>query len=45
MKLKNSNKAVTDAKQDKFYYTSPKKFMGKCKSRKRKTVNEGIETS
>ena len=35
MNLKKSNKPVTEAKQDKFYCTSPKKFMGKCKSRKK----------
>jgi hypothetical protein len=45
MQLEKSNKPATELKQDTFYYTSPKKFIGKCKVGKKKTVKQGIETS
>jgi hypothetical protein len=44
MNLKKSNKPLIAAKQDTFYYTSPKKLMGKCNSIK-KREQEGTETS
>jgi hypothetical protein len=44
MNLKKSNKPLRAAKQDTFYYPSPKKIMGKCNSIKRR-VEEGTETS
>jgi hypothetical protein len=40
MNLKKSNKPLTAAKQDTFYYTSPKKLMGKCNSIKKRCKRE-----
>jgi hypothetical protein len=38
MNLKKSNKPLTAAMQSTFYYTSPKKLMGKCNSIKKESA-------